>query len=98
MSVAEIDLVSEIMLGQCPLHESKNNTDCDPTFGKNTSFNQVFTWFDVNLPDLEAVTKILSPLNKFFCTFRSNVLVTFYNTINRGNNNLLSAKIVDCIV
>ena len=48
ISVAESGLVSEIMLGQCPLHESNNNTDCGPTFGRNTSFSQVFTWFDVN--------------------------------------------------
>jgi len=51
-------LAFEIMLGQCPLYESNNNTDCGSTFEKNTSFNQVFTWFDVNLPDL-VVTKIL---------------------------------------
>jgi len=36
MSVAEFDL-SEIILGQRPLHES-SNTDCDPTFEKNISF------------------------------------------------------------
>lgn len=57
MFVAESGLVSAIILG-CPLHESNNN--CGPTFGKNISFNQVFTWFDVNLPDVEAVTKILN--------------------------------------
>jgi len=43
MFVAEFDLVSEIMLRQYSLYESTNNTDCDPTFGKNTSFNQVFS-------------------------------------------------------
>jgi len=66
MSVAESNLVYKIMLGQCPLYESNSNTDCGPTLEKNTFFNQVFTKFDVNLPDFEAVTKILSVLNKLF--------------------------------
>lgn len=59
-------LVSEIMLGQCSLHESNSNIDCGPIFGKNTSFNQVFMWFDVNLPDVEAVMKILDYVEYIF--------------------------------
>lgn len=62
VSVVNTDLVSAIILGQWEVHESNSKTDYGQTFEKYTSFNQLFTWYDVNLPDVVIIMKILGAL------------------------------------
>lgn len=64
---------------------------------KNASFNLVYTWFDINLPNIETVIKILMILNIISCTLGSNVPVTSFNTIKRSDDNLLYAEIIGIV-
>lgn len=54
-------------------------------FGKKTFANQLMARSDVNLPDFDANTIILSALYKVFSTIDPNLLLVSCRTINKGD-------------